>query len=90
MTLESLEKLLCQMHSEKSLKEQPEQKMVLKDMEQVMVVIITKKKKQLHEEWNKSKEIESGVLPRSLGTMVQTEPKKRDTLENIETEKKEV
>ena len=40
--------------------------------------------------WNKSKEIESGVLPRSLGTMVQTEPKKRDTLENIETEKKEV
>ena len=50
MTLESLEKLLCQMHSEKSLKEQPEQKMVLKVMEQVMVVIITKKKKQLQVE----------------------------------------
>ena len=50
MTLESLEKLLWQMHSEKSLKEQLEQKMVFKDMEQVMVVIRTKKKKQLQEE----------------------------------------
>ena len=58
--------------------------------EQVMVVTRTQKKKQFQKEAEqRNKEIDSGVVPRSL-VQDSTEPQKKDTLENIGSEKSEL